>query len=183
MFLGQGLPNPGHRSCEQITWAGSPLAVVQPAPLVRFPGRPSGGGPPGPVHVWRGLHGGPGAGATPIHRRFFDPDFYRIVIFDQRGAGRSHPIGCIENNTTEHLIEDLEKLRKELLQKKKPDWQEKEKLQELLEKQKKMMEKLEKQALDQQKQNLKDNKFNENIHSFLQNYDIKQIYQYSKNNS
>lgn len=60
------------------------------------------------------LHGGPGAGATPIHRRFFDPDFYRIVIFDQRGAGRSHPIGCIENNTTELLVEDLEKLRTHL---------------------------------------------------------------------
>ncbi len=60
------------------------------------------------------LHGGPGAGATPIHRRFFDPDFYRIIIFDQRGAGRSHPIGCLDNNTTEHLIADIETLRKHL---------------------------------------------------------------------
>ncbi len=57
------------------------------------------------------FHGGPGAGASPIHRRFFDPDFFRIIIFDQRGAGRSHPLGCLENNTTEHLISDIEKLR------------------------------------------------------------------------
>lgn len=60
------------------------------------------------------LHGGPGAGASPIHRRFFDPDFFRIIIFDQRGAGRSHPLGCVENNTTQHLIDDIEKLRKHL---------------------------------------------------------------------
>ncbi|MCF8495150.1 MAG: prolyl aminopeptidase [Alphaproteobacteria bacterium] len=60
------------------------------------------------------LHGGPGAGATPTHRRFFDPDHYRIVIFDQRGAGRSHPLGCLENNTTAHLVEDIERLRAHL---------------------------------------------------------------------
>jgi len=60
------------------------------------------------------LHGGPGAGASPIHRRFFDPDFFRIIIFDQRGAGRSTPVGSLENNTTEHLIEDIETLRKQL---------------------------------------------------------------------
>ena len=57
------------------------------------------------------LHGGPGAGATPTHRRFFDPEFYRIIIFDQRGAGRSQPLGCLENNTTQHLIDDIEALR------------------------------------------------------------------------
>ncbi|MCB1682328.1 MAG: prolyl aminopeptidase [Rhodospirillales bacterium] len=60
------------------------------------------------------LHGGPGAGATPTHRRFFDPDFFRIVIFDQRGAGRSHPLGCIQNNTSQDLVEDIERLRKHL---------------------------------------------------------------------
>lgn len=60
------------------------------------------------------LHGGPGAGASPMHRRFFDPDHYRIIIFDQRGAGRSAPLGSIENNTTQHLIDDIEKLRKHL---------------------------------------------------------------------
>lgn len=60
------------------------------------------------------LHGGPGAGASPIHRRFFDPDHYRIVIFDQRGAGRSAPLGSIENNTTADLISDIETLREHL---------------------------------------------------------------------
>jgi proline iminopeptidase len=60
------------------------------------------------------LHGGPGAGATPIHRRFFDPDHYRIIIFDQRGAGRSTPLGSIINNTTDHLVRDIEVLRRHL---------------------------------------------------------------------
>jgi len=57
------------------------------------------------------LHGGPGAGASPKHRQFFDPAFYRIVIFDQRGAGRSIPVGELKDNTTQHLIADIEKLR------------------------------------------------------------------------
>ncbi len=60
------------------------------------------------------LHGGPGAGATPTHRRFFDPDHYRIIIFDQRGCGRSYPLGSIENNTTERLVSDVETLRNHL---------------------------------------------------------------------
>ncbi len=60
------------------------------------------------------LHGGPGAGATPTHRRFFDPEYYRIIIFDQRGAGRSHPLGSIENNTLDALIQDIETLREHL---------------------------------------------------------------------
>ena len=54
------------------------------------------------------LHGGPGAGSSPAHRRFFDPAFYRIVIFDQRGAGRSTPHGELTDNTTPHLIADME---------------------------------------------------------------------------
>jgi len=57
------------------------------------------------------LHGGPGAGATPVHRRFFDPDYWRIVIFDQRGAGRSAPLGAIEDNSPAHLVADIERLR------------------------------------------------------------------------
>jgi proline iminopeptidase len=57
------------------------------------------------------LHGGPGAGASPKHRQFFDPEFYRIVIFDQRGAGRSTPVGELKDNTTQDLIADIEKLR------------------------------------------------------------------------
>src|SRR5262245_11741608 len=58
------------------------------------------------------LHGGPGAGSAPVHRRFFDPTFYRIIIFDQRGAGRSLPLGDVVDNTTQHLVEDLEKVRR-----------------------------------------------------------------------
>jgi proline iminopeptidase len=58
------------------------------------------------------LHGGPGTGATPTHRRFFDPQAYRIVIFDQRGAGRSEPLAETRNNTTALLIEDIETLRR-----------------------------------------------------------------------
>ncbi|MXS84711.1 prolyl aminopeptidase [Nitrosomonas sp. HPC101] len=57
------------------------------------------------------LHGGPGAGASPEHRRFFDPHYYRIIIFDQRGAGRSTPLGITKDNTTPLLIEDIETLR------------------------------------------------------------------------
>ena len=60
------------------------------------------------------LHGGPGAGASPTHRRFFDPAHYRIVIHDQRGAGRSRPLGETRDNTTEHLVADLEALRSHL---------------------------------------------------------------------
>ena len=57
------------------------------------------------------LHGGPGAGSSPGQRRFFDPAFYRIVLFDQRGAGRSIPHGALTDNTMPHLLADLEKLR------------------------------------------------------------------------
>jgi len=60
------------------------------------------------------LHGGPGAGTTPTHRRFFDPAHYRIVLFDQRGAGRSLPLGETRKNTTPHLIRDIEELRRHL---------------------------------------------------------------------
>jgi proline iminopeptidase len=60
------------------------------------------------------LHGGPGAGAGAVHRRFFDPSFWRVVIFDQRGAGRSRPLGSLEANTTDHLVGDIEALRQHL---------------------------------------------------------------------
>jgi proline iminopeptidase len=60
------------------------------------------------------LHGGPGAGSSPSHRRFFDPTHYRIVILDQRGAGRSIPLGEIRENTTDLLVADLERLRTRL---------------------------------------------------------------------
>jgi proline iminopeptidase len=57
------------------------------------------------------LHGGPGAGASPEHRRLFNPERYRIVVFDQRGAGRSTPLGELRDNTTAHLLGDIERLR------------------------------------------------------------------------
>ncbi len=60
------------------------------------------------------LHGGPGAGASPTHRRFFDPDAYRIILFDQRGCGRSRPVAEIRENSTQDLIGDIEALRAEL---------------------------------------------------------------------
>lgn len=60
------------------------------------------------------LHGGPGAGASPQHRRFFNADDYRIIVYDQRGAGRSSPLGELHDNTTAHLIGDLERLRRHL---------------------------------------------------------------------
>jgi len=57
------------------------------------------------------VHGGPGGGASPAARQFFDPDKYRIVLFDQRGCGRSKPHASIEANTTWHLIDDIELIR------------------------------------------------------------------------
>ena len=67
------------------------------------------GNPTGPAVVL--LHGGPGAGATSAHRRFFDPRHYRIVVFDQRGSGRSLPHGETIDNTTPLLVADMERLR------------------------------------------------------------------------
>ncbi|MEE9310211.1 MAG: prolyl aminopeptidase [Cocleimonas sp.] len=60
------------------------------------------------------LHGGPGAGCEPYHRQLFNPEKYRIILFDQRGCGRSLPHASLENNTTQHLIDDMEKIREKL---------------------------------------------------------------------
>ena len=60
------------------------------------------------------LHGGPGAGAGTVHRRFFDPSHWRVIIFDQRGAGRSRPLGSLVANTTPDLVADIETLRRHL---------------------------------------------------------------------
>lgn len=58
------------------------------------------------------LHGGPGSGCLPAHRRFYDPNLFRIVLFDQRGCGRSTPLGSTHANTTQDLIADIEALRR-----------------------------------------------------------------------
>ncbi|MBL8150933.1 MAG: prolyl aminopeptidase [Blastocatellia bacterium] len=60
------------------------------------------------------LHGGPGGGSDPIYRRYFNPELYRIIIFDQRGSGNSTPHACLEENTTWHLVEDIERLREKI---------------------------------------------------------------------
>ncbi|MGR3756633.1 MAG: prolyl aminopeptidase [Tranquillimonas sp.] len=57
------------------------------------------------------LHGGPGGGCSPAMRRYFDPTVYRIVLFDQRGCGRSRPHACIDDNSTWHLVRDIERVR------------------------------------------------------------------------
>lgn len=61
------------------------------------------------------LHGGPGAGCSPSHRQLFDPERYKILLFDQRGCGRSTPTAHIQNNTTWDLVADIERLRHEVL--------------------------------------------------------------------
>ena len=67
------------------------------------------GNPGGKAVVF--LHGGPGGGSSPDHRRQFNPDKYKILVFDQRGCGKSTPYASLENNTTWDLVEDIEKLR------------------------------------------------------------------------
>jgi proline iminopeptidase len=68
-----------------------------------------GGNPDGVPVVF--VHGGPGAGSSGAHRRYFDPHHYRIILFDQRGAGRSKPLGEGRDNSTPHLVRDMEALR------------------------------------------------------------------------
>lgn len=60
------------------------------------------------------VHGGPGGGSSPAMRRYFDPNIFRIVLFDQRGCGKSRPHAEIENNTTWHLVSDMERIREEI---------------------------------------------------------------------
>jgi len=60
------------------------------------------------------VHGGPGAGCEDYHRRFFDPERYRIILFDQRGCGRSTPHASLEGNTTQALVADMERIREHL---------------------------------------------------------------------
>ena len=60
------------------------------------------------------MHGGPGGGTSPEQRRFFDPEHYRIILFDQRGSGKSTPAAELVDNTTWDLVDDIEKIRKHL---------------------------------------------------------------------
>lgn len=60
------------------------------------------------------VHGGPGGGCSPAMRRYFDPETYRIILFDQRGCGRSRPHASVVANTTQHLVADMETIRKTL---------------------------------------------------------------------
>ncbi len=71
------------------------------------------GNPQGKPAVF--LHGGPGSGCTPKHRRLFNPEKYHIMLFDQRGSGRSLPYASLENNTTWHLVHDIHRLREKVL--------------------------------------------------------------------
>ena len=70
------------------------------------------GNPDGKPAVY--VHGGPGGGSSPDQRRVFNPDAYRIILFDQRGCGRSTPYACLDHNTTWNLVADMEKLRNHL---------------------------------------------------------------------
>ena len=70
------------------------------------------GNPDGAPMVF--LHGGPGSGSSPWQRQLYNPDKYRIILFDQRGSGKSSPHASLENNTTSHLVDDMEKIREHL---------------------------------------------------------------------
>ena len=70
------------------------------------------GNPKGKPAVY--VHGGPGGGCSPGQRRVFDPEKYRIILFDQRGCGRSTPFASLEHNTTWHLVADMERIRQHL---------------------------------------------------------------------
>ena len=58
------------------------------------------------------VHGGPGSGCAPAHRRLFDPKLYHVILFDQRGSGRTTPFASIKDNTTQHLIQDMDDIRR-----------------------------------------------------------------------
>ena len=89
-------------------YATHELAVEEPH-VIYFE---ESGSPDGiPVLV---VHGGPGAGSHSDQRRYFDPNMYRIILFDQRGCGHSTTLGCVENNNTQALITDMEAIREYL---------------------------------------------------------------------
>jgi proline iminopeptidase len=98
---------------DPATWLYPP---IEPYRTGRLPVSPvheiyyeESGNPAGKPVVF--LHGGPGGGTDPKQRRFFHPEKYRIVLFDQRGCGKSTPYASLEDNTTWDLVADIEKLR------------------------------------------------------------------------
>ena len=98
------------RPCARSTRQSSLLnpAISTSATAIASIGR-SRGNPTGKPAIF--LHGGPGGGASPVHRQLFDPERYRVLIFDQRGCGRSTPHASLLANTTWHLVADIERLR------------------------------------------------------------------------
>ena len=98
------------------TWAYPPIEPYErgtlPVSALHTLAYEQSGNPDGKPVVF--LHGGPGGGSSPAMRRFFHPQRYRIVIFDQRGCGGSTPTASLEENTTWHLVEDIEQLRRHL---------------------------------------------------------------------
>jgi proline iminopeptidase len=109
-----------HNSAVSVPHRVDPLSALYPAIEPYHFGRlavdarhdlyfEQSGNPSGKPVVF--LHGGPGGGTDPKHRRFFDPRHYRIILFDQRGCGQSEPFASLEDNTTWHLVDDIEALR------------------------------------------------------------------------
>ncbi len=105
-----------HPSKDPATWLYPPIEPYRTGRLGVSPRHElyyeESGNPKGKPVVF--LHGGPGGGTSPKQRRFFHPDKYRIVLFDQRGCGQSTPHACLEENTTWDLVADIEKLRAHL---------------------------------------------------------------------
>lgn len=107
-MTGQSAPRPDIPTADIAPFDSRMLAVDRTHALyVEQAGNPDGI----PVLF---LHGGPGSGCQPAQRRLFDPERFRIVLFDQRGAGRSTPKRCLVDNTTHHLVADMELIRQEL---------------------------------------------------------------------
>lgn len=113
----------GRRACQSIPSTAVPETPLYPnLPALRSFWLPAGSGHALWVEEWGRsdgipalvLHGGPGSGCSPLLRRFFDPERFRVICPDQRGAGRSRPAGAIAHNTTADLLSDLQALRRSL---------------------------------------------------------------------
>jgi len=107
---------PAHPRKDPLTWLYPPLEPFRTGRLAVTDGHElyfeESGNPQGKPVVF--LHGGPGGGSDPKQRRFFHPERYRIINFDQRGSGKSTPHASLEHNTTWDLVDDIERLRQHL---------------------------------------------------------------------